>query len=103
MVKTDMVRARIATGLKDSVEKIFDSLGITQSQAIQMFYKQVELTGGLPFEVRVPNYRLDNAALMDDAAYDAVLEKGYHSAIEGNSRSSKAARAAFARRHRSVA
>lgn len=57
MVKTEVVRARIAPNLKNSAEGIFASLGLNVSQAITLFYRQVELRNGLPFDVslNVPN------------------------------------------------
>ena len=50
-----MIRARTEPNLKDRVEKIFRSLGLTQTEAINIFYKQVALHNGLPFEVKIPN------------------------------------------------
>ena len=55
MGKTAAISARIDPELKGSVERILSELGVTSSQAITMFYKQVELHGGLPFDVRIPN------------------------------------------------
>jgi DNA-damage-inducible protein J len=53
--RSDVVRARIQPALKDEAEAIFRNLGLTHSQAIQIFYHQVTLTRGLPFDVRIPN------------------------------------------------
>ncbi len=55
MVKTATVRARIEPQLKDKVEAIFQELGLSTTEAITIFYKQVELQKGLPFEVKIPN------------------------------------------------
>ena len=54
MVKTETIRARISPRLKNSAEGILESLGLNASQAITIFYRQVELHGGLPFEVALP-------------------------------------------------
>ena len=54
MSKTSTVRARIEPDLKDKAEKVFRDLGLTTTQAITIFYKQVELRKGLPFDVVVP-------------------------------------------------
>jgi DNA-damage-inducible protein J len=54
MSKTSTVRARIEPDLKDKAEHIFRKLGLTTTQAITLFYKQVELRDGLPFEVAIP-------------------------------------------------
>ena len=55
MTKTATVRARIEPDLKTKVEHIFQKLGLTTTEAINIFYKQVELQQGLPFEVKIPN------------------------------------------------
>ncbi len=55
MNKTATVRARIEPDLKNKAEKVFRDLGLSTTQAINLFYKQVELRNGLPFEVVIPN------------------------------------------------
>ncbi|MCA9735504.1 type II toxin-antitoxin system RelB/DinJ family antitoxin [candidate division KSB1 bacterium] len=55
MPKTQMIRARIEPDLKQDVESIFKELGLTTTEAISLFYHQVKLWKGLPFEVRLPN------------------------------------------------
>lgn len=55
MIKTAMIRARTEPQLKSKVEKIFHLLGLSSSEAINLFFRQVSLRKGLPFEVKVPN------------------------------------------------
>ena len=55
MGKTSTIRARIEPDLKDKAEQIFRRLGLTTTQAITLFYKQVELRKGLPFDVAIPS------------------------------------------------
>ena len=54
-VKTGTVRARINPSLKKDVESLFEKLGLSTTEAINLFYKQVKLRNGLPFNVVVPN------------------------------------------------
>jgi DNA-damage-inducible protein J len=54
-MKTSTISARIDPDLKNKVERVFRELGLTSSQAITLFYKQVELQQGLPFVVKIPN------------------------------------------------
>lgn len=54
MSKTSMVRARIEPALKNKAELVFRKLGLTTTQAITLFYKQVELRNGLPFDIVIP-------------------------------------------------
>lgn len=55
MPKTAVISARIDPELKNEAEAVFRELGLTATQAITLFYKQVELERGLPFAVRIPN------------------------------------------------
>jgi len=55
MPKTGIISARVDPKLKRNAEEVFKELGLTTTQAITLFYKQVELERGLPFAVRVPN------------------------------------------------
>ncbi len=53
--KTETIRARVTPDLKLHAEAIFSALGLSATEAITLFYKQVILNEGLPFEVRIPN------------------------------------------------
>ena len=55
MAKTATVRARIDPELKAEVEALFRRLGLSTTEAINIFYNQVQLRKGLPFSVVVPN------------------------------------------------
>ena len=55
MAKDATVRARIEPKLKAEVERLFEQLGISTTEAINLFYRQVKLRKGLPFAVVVPN------------------------------------------------
>jgi len=50
-----MIRARIDPALKAETESIFHELGLSVTEAITLFYQQVRLAQGLPFEIRIPN------------------------------------------------
>ena len=54
-MKTATVRARIEPGLKKDVESLFEKLGLSATEAIQIFYRQIRLRQGLPFDVALPN------------------------------------------------
>ena len=97
MTRTEMVRARISPALKTSAEGILSSLGMNPSQAIVLFYKQIELHNGLPFDLRLPPPSIPNIAKMTDDEIDAEIAKGYASARAGRVRPVSEARAAFER------
>ena len=55
MAKTAMLRARLEPTLKKQAERVLARVGLTPTEAVRLFYKQVYLAKGLPFEVRIPN------------------------------------------------
>ena len=55
MTKTATVRARIEPNLKTDVENLFKKLGLSTTEAINLFYRQVKMRKGLPFNVVIPN------------------------------------------------
>jgi DNA-damage-inducible protein J len=73
MSKSAMVRARVEPKLKDRAEGVFHRLGLNVTQAITMFYKQVELRGGLPFDVVVPTETTRKTMEKTDAGRDLVV------------------------------
>lgn len=50
-----MIRARIEEELKEDVNQVFDKLGLSATEAITIFYKQIKLHQGLPFSVKIPD------------------------------------------------
>ena len=77
MAKTAMVRARIEPGLKDRAERVFTKLGLSTTQAIALFYRQVELRKGLPFDIVIPNATTRRTFKDTDAGrYLVVCEDG---------------------------
>lgn len=55
MARTAMINARTEIELKTEVEGILKTLGISTTEAINIFFKQVKMRRGLPFPVEIPN------------------------------------------------
>ena len=55
MSKTAMVRARIEPALKSEVDALLRKLGLSASQAIGLFYRQIQRQRRLPFDSKTPN------------------------------------------------
>jgi DNA-damage-inducible protein J len=91
MAKTANLYARIEPDVKEQAESILDALGIPASNAINMFYKQIILQRGLPFEVKMPAVRPLDASVLTDAQMDAELEKGYADMQAGRTKPVKSA------------
>ncbi len=91
--KTANLYARIEPDVKEQAESILSALGIPASNAINMFYKQIILNRGLPFEVKIPTAKPINVSELTEVELNAELEKGYTDMVEGRT---KPARQAFA-------
>jgi DNA-damage-inducible protein J len=80
MSKTDRIEARIEPELKQAAEAVFSKLGVSPSDAIRIFYKQVELHQGFPFEVRIPN--AETMAAIEEVETHPARLKRYDSVEE---------------------
>lgn len=90
--KSANLYARIEPDVKEQAESILSALGIPASNAINMFYKQIILNRGLPFEVKIPMTRPLDMSKLSEAELNAELEKGYADMTAGRT---KPARQAF--------
>ena len=54
-MKTASVHSRIQPEIKEQAESILHRLGLSPTEAIRIFYTQITLRQGLPFEVAIPN------------------------------------------------
>jgi DNA-damage-inducible protein J len=75
MSKDAMVRARIQPELKKRVEIMFEKLGLSTTEAITLFYRQVDLRKGLPFDVVIPNEVTKKTMEDTDAGRNLILCK----------------------------
>ena len=73
MSKTATVRARLKPELKEKVEEILHRLGVNTTQAITMFYRQIEMNNGLPFSVVIPNETTKATFKATDVNEDIVI------------------------------
>ena len=50
-----LVQARLRPELKQEAERLLTEIGLSPSEAIRVFYTQITIQGGIPFEMKVPN------------------------------------------------
>jgi len=55
MAHSSVIHARIDSDTKEATERILSSLGLTPTEAIRLFYRQIAMRGEFPIELRVPN------------------------------------------------
>ena len=89
--KSANLYARIEPDVKEKAESILSTLGIPASSAINMFYKQIILQRGLPFEVKIPSDRPVDISTLSEAEFNEELEKGYADMQAGRTKNAKKA------------
>jgi DNA-damage-inducible protein J len=89
MAKTANLYARIEPEVKEQAEKILSALGMTASNAINIFYKQIILQNGLPFEVKMAKAKVVDISNMGSEEITAELEKGYADVKAGRVKDAK--------------
>lgn len=72
IMSTEMIHARVDSELKHDVEHIFSSVGINTADAIRIFFAQVRLNQGIPFEIKIPNKATRKA--IEDAKLDRNMK-----------------------------
>ena len=86
MAKSANLYARIEPEVKEEAERILTVLGIPASNAINMFYKQIILQTGLPFEVKIPPASRIDLSMLTEEELHQELEKGYADKAAGRTR-----------------
>ena len=90
MTQTANLHVRIEPDVKERAEEILDALGISASNAVNMFYKQLVLRRGLPFEVKTSASRPLDASSLSNEQTDEELEKGFADMQAGRTVSAQA-------------
>ncbi len=85
--KSANLYARIEPDVKEQAELILATLGISASNAINMFYKQIILQKGIPFDVKLPSNHPIDMSVLSEAEFVAEIEKGYADMQAGRTKS----------------
>ena len=79
--KTANVTARVQPEIKEQAEAVLNKIGIPVSVLIDTLYRQIIMTGGIPYSLSLPNIpTLDS---MNREQFDAMMQKGYDEAQAG--------------------
>ena len=85
MTKTASINIRIDPLIKTSAEKLYESFGMTLSEAINIFLHVSVMEGGLPFALKQTRYNMETEKAMQEAraiSQGTVAAKTYKSAAE---------------------
>ena len=82
MAKTDTLHIRVEPSVKQRAEKSLNDLGLSITEAINVFLNQVILQDGIPFEIKKPKYNRETIQAMEDTKKGKNLSKTFDSVEE---------------------
>ncbi len=79
--KTANVTARVQPEIKKQAEAVLEKIGIPVSVLIDTLYRQIIMTGSVPYSLSVP--KIPTLDSMSEEQFDAMMQKGYDEAKAG--------------------
>ena len=89
MAKSSNLYVRIEPDVKEQAEKVFDGLGISMSNAVGIFLKQVVINQAIPFELTLAPSKFKSVDTMTEGEFNEELENGYADYLAGKGRPTK--------------
>lgn len=78
MPRKSNIYVRIEPEIKEQAEAVLTKLGISMSNAISIFLRQVVMHNGLPFEVKVPNTNPLSLSNLTEAEFNTEMLKAHN-------------------------
>ena len=78
--KTANVNVRIDQNVKSQAEAILSKIGLSRSVAIDLYYRQIIMHGGIPFAVTISEPSLPIREKMTKSQFDQMMAKGLEQA-----------------------
>lgn len=82
MAKTDTLHIRVEPSVKIKAEKTLNDLGLSITEAVNVFLNQVILHEGIPFKIEKPRYNKETIQAMEDVKNGKNLSKAFDSIDE---------------------
>ncbi|MCI9287436.1 MAG: type II toxin-antitoxin system RelB/DinJ family antitoxin [Clostridia bacterium] len=82
MAKTNTLHIRVEPSVKQRAEATLNDLGLSITEAINVFLNQVILNDGIPFEIKKPRYNKETIQAIEDTKNGKNLSKTYNSVDE---------------------
>ena len=82
MAKTDTLHIRVEPTVKMKAEKTLNDLGLSITEAVNVFLNQVILYEGIPFKIEKPRYNKETIKAIEDVQNGINLSKSFDSVEE---------------------
>ncbi len=92
MTRTASIYARVKPNVKSEAESILEELGLSMSNAVELFLNQVVIQRGLPFDVKLSPKRPLVMSELSQEEFDSAIAKGIEDINNGRVYSSEEVR-----------
>ena len=92
MTRTDSIYARVKQNVKSEAESILEELGLSMSNAVELFLNQVVIQRGLTFDVKLSPKRPLVMSELSQEEFDSAIAKGIEDIDNGRVYSSQEVR-----------
>ena len=100
MEKTTTMNLRVNPAVKQQAEDVLKQLGVPMATAVDMFLRQIALTGSIPFAIALPKVPDSvNVDKMTAQQIRSAIQAGLEDAEAGNIQDASAAFARFRKQH----
>lgn len=82
MPKTDVLHIRVKPEVKEKAEKTLDSLGLSITEAINVFLNQVIFHQGIPFKIEIPMYNKETMKTIEEIQREQGVSKTFDTVDE---------------------
>ena len=82
MAKTDTLHIRVEPDVKIKAEETLNDLGLSITEAVNVFLNQVILHDWIPFKIEKPKYNKETIQAMEDVKSGKNLSKTFDSVDE---------------------
>lgn len=79
MAKTDTLHIRVEPSVKTRAEETLNDLGLSITEAVNVFLNQVILHDGIPFKIEKPKYNKETIQAIEDVKNGKNLSKAFNS------------------------
>ena len=82
MAKTDTLHIRVEPSVKQKAEKTLNELGLSITDAINVFLNQIILNEGIPFAIVKPRFNRESINAIEDTKNNKNLSKTFDNVDE---------------------
>ncbi len=82
MTKTDTLHIRVEPSVKTRAKETLNDLGLSITEAVNVFLNQVILHDAIPFKIEKPKYNKETIQAIEDVKNGKNLSKAFNSVDE---------------------